>query len=254
MLRFFGLMLFAFCCFATVARAETYRLSYDVAVLGVVVLGTASYDVTANESAYGVRANVRTSGLTRMFDQTEINATTAGAVSGANLAWSRYDLSHAYSGKFRRIGLVRGENGVDASITPRYGDMGQPPASAAQRRSAYDPLTAVFALGRQVGAARACRGEALVFDGRQHYRLSLSGGTQGSSSDGGYSGASLTCAFRYEPIAGFNMAAAERARIPAGELEFALPQGAIFAPPLRLSVPTPVGSATVRLSAYQRTA
>ena len=77
-MRLFSLLAFALCFgfAAAPARAETYRLQYEAAVLGVVVLGTASYDVTASPSRYAVRANLRTSGLARLFDQTEIAAAT----------------------------------------------------------------------------------------------------------------------------------------------------------------------------------
>ena len=239
--------------FASAAAAETYRLNYDVAVLGVVELGTASYEVTSTATRYAVRANVRTSGMARMFDQTEINAATSGSVSPQGLAWTRYDISHAYAGKFRRTRLDRAAGVVTGQITPDYRDRGNPATTEAHQRSSYDPLSALFALGRQVGAARACRGSVLVYDGLQHYRLAVSGGSQSNFNGGGYNGAAVTCQFRYEPIAGFNMTAQERAAIPVGEATFALPDQAVFAPPLRLSVPTPVGAAVVNVRGYQRT-
>jgi len=251
--RFLSVLACMSVLFASSAAAETYRLNYEVAVLGVVGLGVASYEVTATPARYAVRANVRTSGLARLFDQTEINASTSGTLSAQGIAWTRYDISHAYAGKFRRTRLDRAAGMVSSEITPVYRDLGAPPANAAHRTSSYDPLSGLFALGRQVGAARTCRGSVLVFDGLQHYRLSVSGGEQREFNGGGYRGPSVTCQFRYEPIAGFNMSAEERARIPTGEAVFGLPLGAQFAPPLRLSVPTPLGSAVVGLSSYQRT-
>lgn len=254
MFRFLFLLGVALFVGVGTVRAETYRLDYDVAVLNVVVLGTASYQVTASESRYAVRANVRTSGLARLFDQTEINAATSGSVSSAGLNWSRYDISHAYEGKFRRVQISRGAGGVlNAQITPNYREWGNPPASPTQQRTSYDPLSALFALGRQVNARQQCRGAVFVFDGLQHYRLSVSGGASRQYVGGGYRGPALVCQFRYEPIAGFDLTAAERARIPVGEAIFALPTGASFAAPLRLSVPTPLGSAVVEVRNYSRT-
>lgn len=248
----FGLLIGA-CVMASPARAETYRLRYEAAVLGVVVLGTANYEVAATPTRYAVRANLRTSGLARLFDQTEITAASAGTVSGGAITWSRYDISHAYANKFRRIQLNRARGGVNAQITPGYGNMGQPPASAAQMSGSYDPLTGVFALGRQVGIARACRGSVLVFDGRQHYRLAVSPRGQGDFSGGGYNGPALNCQFRYEPIAGFS-ANFDRSRVPAADAWFALPGEPGFAAPLRLTVPTPLGAAQLDLRGYERIA
>ncbi|HRE42566.1 MAG TPA: DUF3108 domain-containing protein [Terricaulis sp.] len=249
--RAFSVLVAGACAlFAASAHAETYRLNYNVAVLGVVELGTASFEVTDTPTRYAVRANVRTSGMARMFDQTEINAATSGSVSPQGLAWTRYDLSHAYAGKFRRTRLDRAAGVVSANIEPSYSNMGSPVATADHQRASYDPLSALFALGRQVGQARACRGSVLVYDGRQHYRLAVSGGTEGQFNRGGYRGPALTCQFRYQPLAGFNMTDAERARIPVGEAVFATGQGG-FAALLRLSVPTPLGAAVVEIREYQ---
>jgi len=250
LLQVFACALFAFGV-AGAARAETYRLNYEAAVLGAVVLGTASYEITASPSRYAVRANLRTSGLARMFDQTEITAASTGAISGGAITWSRYDISHAYADKFRRIQMNREANGVTAQVTPRYGDMGAPPATAAQQAGSHDPLTGVFALGRQIGAARACQGSVLVFDGRQHYRLSVSAIGQGAFNGGGYRGPALNCRFRYEPIAGFS-GNFDRSRIPSADAWFALPAEPGFAAPLRLTVPTPLGQAQLDLRRYER--
>jgi hypothetical protein len=250
-MRFFVSAFTAACLLIAPAYAETYRLNYQAEVLGVVVLGTASYEVTANANRYAARANLRTSGLARLFDQTEITAASTGSLTGANIAWTRYDISHAYASKFRRIQMNRSAGGVSAEVAPSYGDMGEPAATTAQQTGSYDPLSGVFALGRQIGAARACRGSVLVFDGRQHYRLAVAPRSQGTFNGGGYNGPALSCQFRYEAIAGFSNNF-DPARVPAAEAWFALPAEPGFAPPLRLTVPTPLGQAQLDLRSYER--
>jgi len=253
MLRVLACILAASFLFAPVARAETYHLQYEAGVLGVVTLGQVEYEVTANAQRYGVRASLRTAGAARIFDQTEITAATSGTVAGNGLTWGRYDLSHAFAGhKFRRTALTHTGGGVSADINPRYSSMGQPPTSAAQQAASYDPLTAIFALGRQIGAARACNGSALVFDGRTHYRIAVAPKSQGNFTGGGYNGPSLTCTFTYTPIAGFSVH--ENGRIPQAEAVFALPAQPGFAAPLRLTVPTPVGNAQLDVRSYQQLA
>lgn len=237
--------------FAPAAQAETYRLQYEAAVLGVVVLGTASYELTTSASRYAARANLRTSGLARLFDQTQITATSTGTLTGAAVSWARYDISHAYANKFRRIRLDRANGAVSAQVTPAYRDLGAPAATASQQNGSFDPLSGVFALGRQIGAARACQGAVLVFDGRQHYRLAVSPIGQGTFNGGGYQGPALNCRFRYEPIAGFG-ANTDRSRIPVADAWFALPAQPGFAAPLRLTVPTPLGQAQLDLRGYER--
>jgi hypothetical protein len=237
---------------AAPARADTYRMNYEAVVLGVVVLGEAEYQVTETPSAYNVRATLRTSGLARLFDQTAITASANGSQRGAGVSWSRYSLNHSYGRKSRRIRLERSGGSVSSTITPGYGDMGAPPASSAQQSGSYDPLSAVFALGRQVGAARTCRGSVLVFDGRQHYRLSVAPRARGTYNGGGYNGPAVSCTFRYSPITGFS-ANFDRSRVPVASAWFAMPVQPGFAAPLQLSVPTPVGEAQLNLNGYRRT-
>jgi hypothetical protein len=237
--------------FVVSAHAETLRLRYEAAVLNVVVLGEANYEVATTPSRYVVRGGIRTSGLARLFDQTEITATTAGAFSGAQLSWTRYDISHAYAGKFRRIQMTRDASGVRAEATPRFGDLGRPEATAEQRTASFDPLSGVFALGRQIANAQACRGSALIFDGRQHYRLSVSPRGQGNFNGGGYQGAALNCTMRYEPITGFS-ADFDRSRVPTADVWFALPSQGGFAAPLRLTIQSPLGAAQLDIRSYER--
>ncbi|MBX3428447.1 MAG: DUF3108 domain-containing protein [Hyphomonadaceae bacterium] len=226
-------------------------MSYRAVVLGVVELGTAEYEVTDTPTAYNVRSTLRTSGLARLFDQTDITATASGAHVGDALAWSRYNLNHAYGQKRRQTALVRNAGNVTSSITPRYSDMGAPPATAEQQSGSFDPLSAVFALGRRVGRARACSANVLVFDGRQHYRLSVTPRANGSYNGGGYEGPAVLCDFRYTPISGFGRDF-DRSGVPMGRIWFAMPAQPGFAAPLQLIVPTPLGEGQLNLASYQR--
>lgn len=234
------------------ARAETYQMNYEAVVLGVVTLGEADYQVTDTPTTYSVRSNLRTAGAARIFDQTEISATANGAHVGQALSWTSYSLNHSYARKNRQTRLQRSGRTVSSQITPRYGDLGVPPASPAQQAESFDPLSAVFVLGRQVGAARECRGTVLVFDGRQHYQLSVTHRANGTYDGGGYTGPAVNCFFRYTPIAGFG-ADFDRSGVPLAQAWFAMPAEPGFAAPLQIIVPTPVGEAQLNLRAYRRT-
>lgn len=234
------------------AQAETYQLEYDAAVLGVIVLGQVSYGLANDGAQYSARAGLQTTGLARLFDQTTITATAGGVLPAQGVAWQSYALDHAYANKSRRTQLTRQAGQVSATITPRYSHMGHPPATPAQQTASFDPLSAVFVLGRQVAAQRACAGNVLVFDGRQHYRLTVSRGEAVDFNGGGYSGPAARCEFRYTPIAGFN-ADMDANAIPVATAWFGLPNNTAFAPVLRLEVPTPLGTASLNLRTFQRT-
>ncbi len=237
--------------FGATANAETCRMSYQAVVLGVVERGTAEYEVTDTPTSYNVRSTLRTSGLARLFDQTDITANSSGTHVGDALSWSRYNLNHSYGQKRRQTALQRNARGVTSTITPRYSDLGVPPATPAQQSDSFDPLSAVFVLGRRVGLARACEGTVLVFDGRQHYRLSVAPRANGTYNGGGYEGPAISCHFRYTPISGFSRNF-DRDGVPVGQIWFAMPAQPGFAAPLQLIVPTPLGEGQLNLASYQR--
>ncbi|MET0181478.1 MAG: DUF3108 domain-containing protein [Caulobacterales bacterium] len=239
--------------FAQRAEAQSYRLQYEAQVLGVVPIGRASYEVSTSGGRYLARATVRTTGVAQLFDQTQISAAAAGALRAAGPAWSTYNLSHGYARKFRRIDMQRTREGVSAVVAPRFGDMGSPPATPAQQNASHDPLTAIFALGRQIGAAGACNGRVNVFDGRAHYRLSASGGTRGAFHGGGYNGPAIRCSLNYSPIAGYTNGEERRAAPPRADAWFALPADRGFGALLQLNVSTPVGPARLDLRGYEKT-
>ncbi len=252
MLRVFLTSLCLLWVMHTQARAETHRLSYDAVVLGVVALGEVNYEIADTATSYVARASLRTTGLARLFDQTEISAEARGLHVGEALSWTAYRLSHTYGPKSRQTTLRRSGRVLSSEIAPRYGNLGSPPASAEQQADSFDPLSAVFALGRRVGAARECRGTVLVFDGRQHYQLSVRHRANGTYTGGGYNGPAVNCLFQYTPISGFS-ANFDASNVPMAQAWFAMPDRAGFAAPLQISVPTPLGEAQLNLRAYTRT-
>ena len=251
MMRWVAATVVMCCFFGAPAHAETYRMSYQAVVLGVVELGTAEYEVADTPTSYNVRATLRTSGLARLFDQTDITASANGLHVGDALSWSRYNLNHSYNQKRRQIQLQRSSREVSGAITPRYSDLGVPPATAEQQSGSFDPLSGVFALGRRVGLAHACEGSVLVFDGRQHYRLSVSHRANGTYNGGGYEGPAISCHLHYTPISGFSRDF-DRSGVPVAQIWFAMPAQPGFAAPLQLIVPTPLGEGQLNLASYQR--
>ncbi len=234
--------------FAPHADAEVFRMQYEARVLGLLTIGEATYEVRFAGGRYEASAGVATAGVAALFDQTQITSASAGALNERGPSWASYTLDHSYANKSRRIELSRDTAGVHAQINPPFGNMGDVPATPAQQTSSHDPVTALFALGRQVAASGACNGRAFVFDGRQHYRLALGGGTRGTFNGGGYNGPALRCSLRYEPIAGYTDVMEAR-EAPLAEVWFGMPGG--FSPLLQLTVPTPLGAAQLDLRRYE---
>lgn len=246
--------LFGWVLCAGSAAAVQFELEYEAAIHTVVVLGKAQLRGQAGASAFSFSGGLQTTNFGALFDDTRLTVASNGTASTGALRMNAYSLVHNYAKKSRRTILRRGPAGVQPTAIPAYKDLGDPPASLAQINASNDPLTSILALAIEVGRSRACQGRASVFDGRQHYALSLRAATRGTYRGGGYSGDALICRMRYEPISGFKpMGAAERARIPEATIWFAAgaPAGAGFAPPLRIAVPTPLGEARLDLKKYK---
>jgi hypothetical protein len=239
---------------ASPARAERFALEYEGAWLGVASLGTARLDVAVGDSGYDATASVRSGGLLRLFEKTDLVASSTGAVTPQGIAWRRYDLDHSYSKKRRVTSMRLGEDSAfRALITPNYSVWGTPPASDADKRASRDPLSSLVAMAVDMAKTQRCAGTYPTFDGRFRYDLVLSGGGRGRYDGGGYEGPVMKCTMRYVQVAGYDLRNEnERRRLPQGEIWFALVDGANVAPPVRVTMPAPVGRATISLRKWRR--
>jgi len=236
------------------AHAERFALEYEGAWLGVASLGTARLDLAVGNEQYDAAASIRSGGLLRLFEKTDLVAAASGAITPAGIRWRRYDLDHSYSKKRRVIAMRLGEdNAFRALITPNYRVWGDPPASEADKRASRDPLSSLVAMATDVARTQSCAGRYPTFDGRFRYDLVLAGGTRTRHDGGGYEGPALRCRLQYVPVAGYDLRNEnERRRLPQGEIWFALVEGSNVAPPVRVSMPAPVGRATIALKKWRR--
>jgi hypothetical protein len=239
---------------AAPAAADRFAIEYEGAIYGVLDLGEIYLDLTVDEQTYDVTAKLRSGGLLRLFEPTDLVGQASGAVTDNRLTWSRYDLDHSYSKKRRVTSLRRDENGaVSAQITPTYRLWGDPPASEAQKSESRDPLSSIVAMGVDVANGAGCTGSYPVFDGRHRYDLVLSGGREGQLNRGGFKGRAIKCKLRYVAVAGFNPSEQDsRARVPNGEIWFGLVEGAKVAPMVRALIPTERGRAGISLKRFDR--
>lgn len=228
------------------ARAASFQLEYSVSVQNVISLGRMTLNAAFGQTNYAASATVRTADLAAIFDNTRIAANASGGYSAGRIRWGRYDLDHSYAKKRRRTVMARGGA---AQVTPRFTDMGSPPATPEQIAASSDPVSTFTAMGLAIAQSKRCGGRYLVFDGRQHYALNLSPKSGGRYAGGGYTGQAIVCNLRYEPISGFSKReSGRRSPIPTAEIWFAAEKNSGFAFPLRIAVPTPVGEGRIDLA------
>lgn len=236
------------------AHADRFALEYDGNLFGIAPLGGITFDLNAGADTYDVRATMRTGGVLRWFDKTDIVAAAEGRIDNGAVRWRRYDLDHLYSGKRRSTSMRLSPDGVfSAEIRPNYGHWGDPPATAEDRRTSRDPLSSLAAMAVDAARTRQCAGAYATFDGLTRYDLVLSGGEIRRYDAGGFEGQALRCRLRYVQLRGFNQSKEnERRRQPEGEIWFALAEDSNIAPPVRVVIPTPFGRVGVHLTRWRR--
>lgn len=250
-MKFIGPAL-ALCALPALAHADRFALEYQGNAWALAPLGGATLDVTTTPTDYRIQATLRSGGLLRLFDRSELVADAQGAIVDETPVWTRYDLDHSYAKKRRVTSMRASPEALNVTITPTYRLWGEPPASDAQKREARDPLSLLVAMGMAAGKTRTCAGSFATFDGRFRYDLVMSGGKTANYEAGGYDGPVLRCTLQYVQVAGYEKKKNERQKIPQGEIWFALLDDSTFAPPVRVLLPLPIGQAGISLKKWQR--
>lgn len=184
--------------------ARTLSTSYDAAWTGVSA-AQITVAVSMTHNAFSATANLRPAGLTSLTNHlrksTTYTAQSRGAF-GPNGSALPAHYNHHGGKKNRQVSVDFAPRDVAVSATPIFGSMGDPAASAAQRREAVDSLTAIVSL---ISAAPedACSQTLKIFDGRARYNLNLSPAGAEHIKVAGYRGTATKCTIAYKRVAGF---------------------------------------------------
>jgi hypothetical protein len=187
------------------AKRVEVQLKADARLLGIPFeLARGTMRATLEQESYRVEADYRSSGFAN--DRKEAGrVTVSGRVAEGVLRPQSY-LSQESSGKKRRIGIDFAAPRVEVDVAPRWGSMGNPPASDAEKRQSVDPLTGLLELSLVTGRDRgqACGGMVRIFDGKRRYDIRTSYDGQTRVSVPGYSGPAIRCRGAYVAVAGFD--------------------------------------------------
>jgi hypothetical protein len=238
---------------APVLGAERLRSVYAASWLGL-PLGRITYDVDYENGHFSIVSTMATGGVAAIFDDTKFTARATGMADHQSVRWTTYELDHSYAKKFRRTQMTVRPTGVEVVITPRYSNLGDPPATPGQINAARDPLSTMLAVAHLAASRQTCAQRFPVFDGR--FRYDLVGADLGRREVhvGDYKGQVLRCRVQYVPVAGFNEATREEApNLPMAEFWLGIDAKGSFAAPVRVAIPTPIGSAVAALKTLQVT-
>ena len=230
------------------------KAQYSISMTGVTI-GQIAWLVDINEKRYVTSAHGKASGMLSMLVSGEGSVVTHGVIADDRLVPSYFTSRISDDEGNSELRMIFEDGAVKDVI-------GKPPpphpdrieVTEADRRSAHDPLTAVLIpVNGDPYAAGNCAGTLPIFDGRRRYNLTLSfKRIDKIALKRSYSGFVLVCGVVLQPIAGYrrdSMLVKYVAVRRDLELWFAPIVGTVFIAPIRVVMPTLLG--TLEIAADQ---
>ena len=247
---------------ASPARAQgKLKAHYAIAMTGVTV-GEITWAVDIGDTLYSTTASGKASGVLSVLVNGEGAVAAQGGLAPDRLSPSSYTSTITDDDGTIKLQMSFADGAATETITPQppvYAD--RLPVTDADRRGIADPLSAVLIptkLGGGTMAASDCNRTLKIFDGRRRYNLVLSFARMDKVAvERGYSGPILVCGVVLQPIAGYR-ANSMIVKYVAGrrdmELWFAPIAGTSLIAPLRVLMPTLIGTLKIQADQFEATA
>lgn len=188
------------------ARAER-PVVFDLSIRGIDA-AVLRFDGAVEGNRYRVSGQIESAGLVGLLKSIRYEGASQGTVRGGRFTPQRY-VEKADTGRRKSVGEIRYSRGVPTIKSydpPRAADdAGLDPAT---QGGTVDPLTAMFAVLRDVPEGQECNLSLTLFDGERRSQVQL--GAPAPGKDGG-----LTCPGEYRRLDGFSAEdMAEKTRFP----------------------------------------
>ena len=239
------------------ARAQgKVKAHYTISMTGV-TFGEIVWLIDIGDTLYTTTASGKASGVLSKLVNGEGSVAAQGNIAADRLLPSLYTSTITDDDGRIKLQMTFAGGAATETMTPQppeYAD--RLPVTDADRRGITDPLSAVLIstkLGGGTLAASDCNHTLKIFDGRRRYNLALSyDRIDKVAIERGYSGPILVCGVVLQPIAGYR-ADSMMVKYVAGrrdmELRFAPIAGTSIMAPVRVLMPTLIG--TLRIQADQ---
>lgn len=235
---------------------------YEASLAGIVV-GKGGWTIDIADDQYSAAAYGGSSGLLKAFSGGSGTSAAQGRVVAGALVPSSYSGSTTASKKSETIRMSLSNGTVkDFVIDPEpQVDPERIPVTDAHRRGVFDPMTGSLLRVPGTGdvlSADSCRTSTAIFDGRIRYDLKLDYKRMETvRAEKGYRGPVVVCAVYFTPIAGYIPDRAAIKYIAAQrniEVWLAPIAGTRILVPFKMSIPTPLGTATLEAVEFVATA
>lgn len=194
---------------SAVRAGQPMKLTYEVKAsawaLIIPITGKANFRMEMLPDTYSIKGKVKTTGLADILVNYDMELAASGYVREDGLDTYAYVSQNNDGKKNRRVEMTYGKSDVAMTAKPAFGNLGEPPATPAQKLDARDPLTAFLGHGfvpRKAGAD-PCGGPMKIFDGRQLTWLHFENHGLKQVKTEGYKGEAYECHVTMDRIAGY---------------------------------------------------
>lgn len=154
------------------AHAADDKAAFSLKLRGF-TMGLVTLSSSADAQRYTVGGVIINTGVSRIFRQFSYTGAANGMVRNGNLRPDRYK-EVADTGRRSSEALITYRNGVptvEQYTSPKKAGPDAP--DPATQGGTVDPLTAIFALLRDVPRAQACQLDVYIFDGKRRTRIAM---------------------------------------------------------------------------------
>ena len=186
------------------------RLVYEVKAtawaLFIPITGRANFRMDLQPDTYSINGVVKTTGLADILVNYDMRLAASGYVRDDHLEPYAYVSQNRDGKKNRRVEMTYGANDVAMTATPAFGNLGEPPATPAQKLEAADPLTAFLghAFTPRPADGNPCGGPMKIFDGRQLTHLTFENAGLKQVKTDAYRGQAYECHVSMDKVAGYD--------------------------------------------------
>jgi hypothetical protein len=238
---------------ASPAAAETYRGEYTLSFLGLTV-ARVNFDSRIDDESYSIEGTVASAGLAQLFDDTRGTLTASGNFSDAATRPEKFRADYVSGGKKGLVDIrfAGGDVSKTVNVPPLKKRGNWVPISPADLKSVADPVSAT--LIRAENIADVCGRRIRLYDSELRADLSLEQAGAGEASTKGYSGPTVTCRLRFEPVAGYRKGRKSleflrtKSRIMVTFAQ--LGRSGVYAP-IHATVGTEIGTITVKARRFE---
>lgn len=182
-----------------------YNIKANAWVLILPITGKANFRVTLNDNTYAIKSKVKTTGLADILVNYDLEIAASGYTRTDGLDTYAFVSQNKDGKKNRRVDLKFLKDTFEMTATPRFGNLGEPPATVEQALDSKDPVSALisFALEPRAEGEDPCGGPLKIFDGRQLTHLHLTNHGMKQVKSEAWSGEAYECHIKMDKVAGY---------------------------------------------------